>query len=176
MDRFDALVSPILTPLTRPPVSLVVTLLIAMYAGQVRPQLLPPLQDLLAKGWFRVLVLYLIVWTASRDPTLSLVLSFGLMAALNAMNGKPLFEMFTGDYAKTAVMPGCLNVTMFDLLAAFKNSKETLVNAMIRANVPENLTISDANAPLIAAYLVGAHEIQITPTCGPNATAYTPNP
>jgi hypothetical protein len=175
MDRFDALVSPILMPLTRPPISLVVTLLVVLYAAQVRPQLLPQVEALLSKGWFRLVVLYLIVWTASRNPSLSLVLSFGLLAAFNTMNGKPIFEMFTGDYAKTAVYPGCLTVSLADILESFGNDKGKMVSALIRANVPPNIQINDSNSPLLATFLVNAHEMKITDSCGPPLTAYTQN-
>lgn len=172
-ETVDATVSQVLAPLMKPPVFTVLVVALILYGAQVRPTLPEAVSGMFQKGWFRALVLWFILWSINKNPALSLVSVFAFLAGLNALNGKPLFELFQGDYAKTATPPGCLNVTMFDILAAYNNDKDKLVEAMVRAGVPPNITVNDINAPLIAAYLVGAYEVNISKTCGPPLTAFT---
>lgn len=64
----------------------------------------------------------------------------------------------------TNVYPGCVNVTVADLLALFDGNEVALKKSMYELSVPLNLTLTDTNAPLIASYFIN-HGKKITDSC-----------
>lgn len=68
------------------------------------------------------------------------------------------------DNITTDVYPGCVNVTVADLLALFDGNETELRKSMYKLSIPLNLTLTDANAPKIASYFV-THGKKITDSC-----------
>ncbi len=116
---------------------------------------------------FRVLVLSLILWTSSNNY----VFSFSVMGAFTLfmyfLNKR--YEGFTGF--KTAIYPGCTNMTVSDLLDGFNGSTEALVEAMQASLVPYNIIVNDDSAPLIATYLMNNNYKLKLPCAPPGSLA-----
>lgn len=74
---------------------------------------------------------------------------------------KENFDIITNT---PAVYPGCQNATVKDLLALFDGDINKLTSAMASLGVPLNVSLTDANAPLIATMLVN-HGKKITEEC-----------
>lgn len=166
MDALNRAVNPLLLPFTKSPLSFLLALFIAVYGGKAAPK--PPqfMKDLFDSAIFRVAVLFLILWVGNRDPALSIMSVLTFVAVLNLTSGRSLFEMFDYEYAPTVMPAQCLNVTMYDILAAFNNDKDKAIEAMVKAGVPTSVRLDAYYAPLISAYLTSAG-YQITKTCGP---------
>lgn len=64
------------------------------------------------------------------------------------------------------VYPGCVNVTLDDLLQAFDNDEELLKSQMHNVGVPYNLELTEENAKLIATYFANMG-LYITDDCRP---------
>jgi hypothetical protein len=69
-------------------------LVLVMYAGMAAPRLHPAIDRLFSHPAFRVLVLSLVLWTANRDPSLSLVLAMVFVVSMNTLSGRGMFETF----------------------------------------------------------------------------------
>lgn len=149
---------------------LVLMLFLAVYGGLAKPPFPPQLASLVNSYPFRVLMLALLVWIANKDPGVAIVSSMALIAVFNAASGKGLFETFEGP--TNAIYPGCMNITVFDLLESFKNDKTALLNAMLVARVPGDVKLTDYYAPLIATYLLNKGFILKAP-CTPPGVSQT---
>lgn len=64
----------------------------------------------------------------------------------------------------TNVYNGCVDLTIKDLLALFDGDESALRKAMYQASIPLNLTLSDANAPLIGTYMIQSGK-KLTASC-----------
>ena len=153
-------VNSILDPLLDPNVRPFVMLFLTMFGGLAAPKFPAKLQSLAGNMWFRILWLSMIVWIANRDPGVAVAATVAFIGILNVSNKRGIFEMFSGNQIENfegpnnAIYPGCMNMTVYDLLESFKNDKDALVNAMLVARVPTNVTVTDYYAPLIATYLL----------------------
>jgi hypothetical protein len=169
MNVINTYAMPLLQPLMKPPVSYLVLIIVALYAVNLQRPLPSPLGTWMNKSVFRTSVLALILWwMGNNDPVTSIMTAVALTVAMNLVSGKPLLEFFSADeYAITAVMPGCLDVTTKDLLAAFGGDSEKLLNTMVKAGVPHSVRVNDDYAPLIATYLINVLGITVTSACTP---------
>lgn len=149
---FNDQVNGVLDPLNDPTIKSILTLFLVMYGGLAAPSLPPSIRSMFSKIYFRIAVLFLILWIANKDAGLSIAVAIAFLASVNVANEKGAFEMFEGP--STAIYPGCMNFTVFDLLESFQNNKEALLNAMLISRVPGDITVNDYHSPLIATYLL----------------------
>lgn len=171
LNTFNSYVSPLLTPLTTSPWNIILTMMLGVYAANARQTLPTFLSNLFQKGYFRVAVLFMILWIGNKDPALSLVSALAFALALNVASGRSVFEFFD-EYSMTVVMQGCLSVNTYDILSAFNNDKDKLIQAMVQANVPDSVQFNDDYAPLIATFLVNNLGMNINAFCKQPGAAY----
>ena len=74
--------------------ALFLRIFLIVYASMVAPKL--PAQMLDWFDWvpFRIFVLFLIAWSASHDPSVSILIAVGFYASINALQGKKLLEKY----------------------------------------------------------------------------------
>lgn len=137
------------------------------YAAKVSIPLPAVITKLFDSAVYRIFILSLIVYTANHNPARSVLTALGFVVAVNLFSGRKPFETFTDAYAITAIPPGCLNIKVFDLVAAYDNDKDALIDAMIQARVPPNVALTDEYAPLVAAHLLTYSGKKITQLCAP---------
>ena len=101
---------------------------------------------------FKIFFLSFIAWTSHHDPLLGIATSIVFLLVVDLINKVNLEESFEGP--SNAIYPGCMNITVSDLLESFKGEKEQLLNAMVISRVPYDVKIDDLNAPIIATYLL----------------------
>lgn len=154
-----------LTFLTQSPTSEIIGLLLICYASYLRPSVPNGMSWLFDNFVARIAILSLILWTSNKNPTMSLVIALAFVVTLNVANGKGAFENFEGP--KTAILPGCLGLTMYDLLAAYNGDKDELVREMVRCKVPPQVKLNDEYAGLIATYIVNFTGKKFTAKCAP---------
>lgn len=151
-DSFNMDVNNALGFLSGEKVKAIVSLFVLSYAVLGAPFLPGAVVKHFDTFWFRLVFCALIVYMARQDPKLAIVVSVTFCILLNLINKKGPFENFEGP--QTAIYPGCLNITVYDLLESFNNDRESLLNAMLVSKVPGDVTVTDYYAPLIATYLL----------------------
>ena len=152
---FNDQVNGILSPLDNPPVRAALLLFLVLYGGLAAPSFPTSVRHIFDNIFFRILVLAVILWTGNKDPALSMAVATAFIASVNLANQKKPFERFENfEGPATAIFPGCMNITVYDLLESFKNDKDALTNAMLVSRVPGDVKITDYYAPLIATYLL----------------------
>ena len=170
MEQFNGQVNSILDPIATPPVRAALTLFLVLYGGLAAPALPEHIKKLFDHVVFRVLVLFLILWTGNRDPGLAIAVAVTFVVIINVANQKGAYERFGNienfEGPQTAVYPGCMNMTVYDLLESFDNNKEGLLNAMKVSRVPGDVTVTDLYAPLISTYLLN-HGFSLKSPCTP---------
>lgn len=67
-------------------ISAALTLFLILYAVLIAPQLPEPFANLFDKWWFRLVFLFLIIYTARNNPTLAIVGAIGFMISLETLN------------------------------------------------------------------------------------------
>jgi hypothetical protein len=164
---------------------------IALYAAQLAPKLPSSVSTLLNNTFIKILAIALIVYLSEKDLQLALMLAVLYVISTNVLSGRGFLESyanFSNDYKpsgdfkllepKTAIHPGCHNVTLADLEQAFdgdniklhtavqysygellnkakdKNAKEILMKMAYAIGLPHNVQFTDENAPLIATMLM----------------------
>lgn len=177
--------------LSNPYVMAILKVTIALYAAQLGPKLPSSVTTLLSNSFVKVLGIALIVYLSEKDLQLALMLAVLYVISMNVLSGRGFFESFadySNDYKpsgnfkllepKTAIYPGCQNVTLNDLLQAFdgdhiklqtavqysytelltqakdKNTKETLMKMAYATGLPHNIEFNDENAGYIATLLM----------------------
>ncbi len=162
MEQVTAKVDQLLQPLTRSPWNAVLTLAIVLYAGLASQPLPAPVRGLFNNTLFRVLIMFLILWIGNHDPALSIVVAVAFVLTLTLASG---MENFEGP--QTYARQGCLNIKLYDLLAAYGGSKDDLITDMQRARVPLQFKLSDEYAPFIATILNDNLGKKFSETCQP---------
>jgi len=177
--------------LANPYIMAVVKLTLVIYAVRIAPRLPQAAEKALENTYVKMFLLMLIVYLSEKDFQLSIVLAIVYVIAVNFMAGRgPLesFANYSSEYTpqttskliepKTAVYPGCLNMTMADLEKAFagdhqklaaaatlafkdllsmvkdKTAKEQLMKIAYATGLPYNIALNDENAPYIATILL----------------------
>lgn len=72
----------------------VLKMVLILYSSMIAPKLPVYVLEWFDYVPFKILVLFLIAWTGSRDPSLSLLIAVTFYASINALNGKKFFENF----------------------------------------------------------------------------------
>ncbi len=196
----DSLIKP---ALRNPYLMAVLKITIALYAAQLAPRLPSSVTSLLNNTFVKILAIAVIVYLSEKDLQLALMLAVLYVLSINVLSGRGILESFanySSDYKKsdifkllepkTALYPGCQNVTLNDLLQAFdgdhlklhtavqysyaellnsaknKNAKEILMKMAYATGLPRNIEFNDENAPYIATLLMytGFH---VGGTCTP---------
>ena len=170
MDNFNSSVNSVLDTFFRQD-SLgrwLLVLCIVLYGHLAAPFYPPKFMYLIDNIYFRVFIISLIAWTASNDPTLSLAITlvlFAFMSQINKYNNEhATLEKFEGP--NTAIYPGCMNITVQDLLDSFSGNKDALLTAMLNSRIPLDVKLSDYYAPIIATYLLNYGFVLKSP-CSP---------
>ncbi len=175
-----------------PYVMTVVKLCLIGYASKIMPKLPDNIEKLFSLTWFKIMIISLIIWVSRRDFQLALLIGVVFVLGMNGLSGRLLegFAPFSSSYIpqnsfklispQTDIMPGCLNITLKDLLTNFDNDSEklqktisysynVLKNDIEKTNpdahdrllliartigLPYDVELNDENAPLIATILV----------------------
>jgi len=177
--------------LANPYVMAVLKITIVLYAAQMAPRLPNSLTVLFSNTFFKLFALFVIAYLAEHDVQLSLILAVTFVFGTNLLAGRGFFESFSnfssdfkpaGNFKliepKSVLYPGCENITVDDLLAAFDNdklhlqttvqtafkelmqqitdkpTKEKLIYLAHATGVPYNVPLNDDNAPLYATILL----------------------
>lgn len=152
--------------LASPTVLAILQVLLISYAGLIAPALPPQVTVWASYPIVKVIVLAIILWTGNRDPATSLALAWAFLTILHLIGAKDrLIEKFDGP--QTAVIPGCLNYTVYDLVESFDNDTDALFRAMTFSKVPGSVQLTDDNAGLVATYLINAGYKLKQGNCGP---------
>ena len=150
------------------------------------------------------------MYLANIDFQLAIILSIIYVLGMNVLSGRGIFESFDtipAPYAKTyksgnqklleptaMLYPGCLNITMNDLLKAFdgdqiklqntvqytfqelmanaktKSAKELLMKIAYATGLPYNLSLDDPKTPAYIATLLMNYGYKLSDTCrAPNS-------
>ena len=131
-----------------------ISLFIILYATHLGPTLPKKWLQFVNNAYFRIVAIALMMWTATSDPALSLVMAVLFVALVNRANNKNILENFTWEGPQTGIYPGCLNMTVNDLLESFGNDEVKLAQAIAMSKIPANIDLSDYYAPIIATYLM----------------------
>lgn len=132
-----------------------------LYASKTRFPLDAVITKHLTSPYVQALSIISIAYFGSQDTTVAVLLGLIFILVNHFSHIKNGMEHFEGQ---NAVLPGCYNITVSDLLESFANDKTKLMNAMLFSRVPGNLAVSDYNAPLIATYLIN-HGMTIKAPC-----------
>lgn len=187
----DTLVQPLLR---NPYLMTVLKVTLVLYAAQIAPQLPSHASKALNNSFVKIILIALIAYLAERDFQLAIILAVVFVLGMNLLAGRGLIESFSefsneytpyGNFKlvepKNHIYPGCLNVTMADLIKAFdgdhlklhttvqyayqellaqsatKDAKETLMKMAYAVGLPYNVnTDREENAPYIATLLMYA--------------------
>jgi hypothetical protein len=164
LGNFNASVNTTLDPLFNDNIRPFIMLFLTVYGSLAAPGMPAPVQSVVGTIWFKIIYLSLLVWIANKDPGIAIAATIAFIGILNVSSNRGLFETFEGP--TTAIYPGCMNLTVFDLLESFNNDKEALMNAMLVARVPGDVTVTDYYAPLIGTYLLNKGFVLKSP-CSP---------
>jgi hypothetical protein len=87
-------INSVLSPLDTPGVSAFIRLFLILYGAMIAPAL----PDSLLKWFhfvpFKIMVLFLIVYTANHDPATAILIAVAFYTSLNILSGKRMFEEF----------------------------------------------------------------------------------
>ena len=83
-----------LSPLDNPSIAGFLKLFLVLYGGLVAPKLPNSVLQWFNFVPFKLLVLFLILYTANKDPALSILIATSFYASMNVLNGKKAFESF----------------------------------------------------------------------------------
>jgi hypothetical protein len=177
--------------LKNPYIMAFVKLSLVIYAVKIAPRLPQVVEKLLENTFVKIILLAIMVYLSEKDFQLALIIGIVYVLGMNFASGRSFLESFS-DYSseykaeagqkliepKTAIYPGCLNMTMADLEKAFegdfekltastnsafkellsmakdKSSKEKLMQMAYVTGLPYNLKLNDENAPYIATILL----------------------
>jgi len=128
-------------------------LALLLYASMAAPRLPMQMAALFDNVFFKMAVLFLIVWFASKDPAMSILLAVGFVVSANHLSGRKLLEAFNIEQ-NTNVFPDCLGIKMNDLLQMFDGDESALKMALRNAHAPLSIEFNDDRAPLLATYLI----------------------
>jgi hypothetical protein len=177
--------------LRNPYIMAFVKLSLVIYAVKIAPKLPTIAERALENTFVKMILLALIVYLSEKDFQLAIILGVAYVVGMNFMSGRGILESFANyspEYTsqtsskliepRTAIYPGCLNMTMADLEKAFegdqekltaatnlafkelltlakdKTTKEKVMQMAYATGLPYNLKLNDENAPYIATILL----------------------
>ena len=83
----------------------VLKLVLILYASIIAPKLPVYVLEWFDYVPFKIFILFLIAWTGSHNPSLSLLIAITFYASLNALNGKQFFEKYTSTDSYVTHVP-----------------------------------------------------------------------
>lgn len=86
-----------LSPLENPGVAAVLRLFLVLYGGLAAPHLPNSVLKWFDFVPFKLLVLFLIVWSANHDPAIAILIAVGFFVSMNTLSGKQMFEKFSPE-------------------------------------------------------------------------------
>lgn len=177
--------------LMNPYIMAVVKLTLVLYAVKIAPALPQAVETAFNNVFVKIFLIMLIIYLSERDFQFAIILAIIYVMGMNLASGRGFFESFanySAEYTpqttakliepKTAIYPGCLNMTMADLEKAFdgdqqkliaattlafkelvsmikdKSAKERLMQIAYASGLPYNIKMTDENAPYIATILL----------------------
>lgn len=127
------------------------------YVGTIVPEVIKPY---LYHKLVKYVSLFLTLLFVTKDIKRSVLITVALLIIMHLFFN----ENFDTFDITSNVHPGCVDLTVKDLLALFDNDIDALKREMYRVSVPLNLTLSDTNAPLIGTYFIN-HGKKVTDSC-----------
>lgn len=137
-------------------ISIIVNLIIVLYAAQMGPTLPGYLQSVLKHTIGKVLFITLIIFVSTKDIATSLLMSIVFVLAINAVSGRPLLESMVNvkeAYVKdpeskarliepkTMINFGCLDIKADALLAVFEGNASDMQKT-VRSSFQELMAAS----------------------------------
>jgi hypothetical protein len=86
MQRFNNTVNQYLSFLDNKYVSSALSLFLVLYAGMAAPQLPENVARLFENQYFRLMIFFLIVYSAQKNPTIAIIAAVGLMVSLQTLS------------------------------------------------------------------------------------------
>ena len=77
-------------------VKAILVILILFYAASIRPELPPYIRRLFHNPVFRIVILFLIIMKANKDPTFSIALAIAFVVISSYLSKQDAMETFTG--------------------------------------------------------------------------------
>lgn len=124
-----------------------------IYAANLAPELPQGVVDFFKTPLMKFFVFFLIGWVHTKDVNLSLTAALLVIVIANFIAGRGLFEMFKVEQ-NTNVHPGCLGLTMNDILAVFNGDSEAMKQTLYNIQVPLSIPLTDEFAPVLATHLI----------------------
>lgn len=152
--QFGSNVDNYLQQFTSTPVWPYIHLFILLYAAHIAPILPSRWLSILNNVYVRLILLALIVWTSTSNPALALAVSLIVVSAINLANHKGILESFSWEGPLTSIYPGCLNLTVADLVESFGGKQTDLIRAMKMSKIPDDVELTEYYAPIIGTYLI----------------------
>jgi hypothetical protein len=178
--------------LSNPYIMAIVKVGLALYAAQIAPKTPEYLQAWFQNTYVKLFAIGMIAYLGERDIQLAILIAIVYVFGMNLLSGRGILESFSeyssaytasGDFKliepRTAIYPGCEEVTMDDLYKVFegdrakmnqtvqysfqelmakttsKDSKDMLAKIAYAAGLPYNLSFDKPEtAPYIATLLV----------------------
>lgn len=128
----------------------------------------PAVTDFIQSPFVVFMVITLYLYNRNKNVLVSMATAFFCTVLIGILTmPEPLVkvrETFELIYPGTNSHASCANIQIKDLLSAFDGDVIELKKAMDRSSVPYNLQLTDADAPVIATYLINAG-IKVGETC-----------
>jgi hypothetical protein len=169
----------------------IVKLTLVLYAIRIAPRLPNAIDKLFENTFVKIFLLMVMIYLSERDFQFAIILAILYVITVNFSAGRGILESFSdysADYKadgqfkliepKTAIYPGCLNMTIADLEKVFdgdqqkltaattlafkellamaknKTAKEKFMQMAYATGLPYNIQLNDENAPYIATILL----------------------
>ena len=91
---YNADINDALSPLDNPPIAAFLKLFLVLYGGMAASHLPESILKWFTFVPFKIFILFLIVYTGSKDPSISILIACCFYATMNVINGKKAFEQF----------------------------------------------------------------------------------
>lgn len=191
------------TVLANPYIMATLKVILTLYAVQLAPKLPNQVKTWFDNTYVKILGIMALAYLSSKDFQLAVLLAIVLVLGTNIASGRQVLESFSSydnTYKpastqaliepKTAVFPGCSNVTLTDIQLAFNNDMQKMqqgvefayydllqkmkdktsqqrLEAIARAvGLPYNIQFSNETAPYIATLLM-YYGFKFTDDCQP---------
>lgn len=139
-------------------------------AGVVVSKLNPEIKEFFSSDLIVFIIVTLIAFENTKDIVASLAYATVATMLVKILTIEEMMNFLTEPFE--LLYPGptssasCLNVKSSDLLDRFGGDSNLLKKEMTESGVPQNLYISDVNAPEIATYLINNPKVAyINDTC-----------
>ena len=128
----------------------------------------PAVTDFFQSPFIVFMVITLYLYNRNKNVLVSMATAFfwtvfiGILTMVEPL--EKVRETFELIYPGSDMHASCADIKLADLMGAFDGDEVELKTAMDKSSVPYNLSLSDADAPIIATYLLNAG-INVKETC-----------